>query len=96
MLDTLLYYYDYKNRDRFTESIPVRILDNEGNVMYTALFIDSLFTGLTEYQLSYSNLSQEFKTFDATFQYNSLKLEMLPTTTVDKSKFTSGGTFSIT
>jgi len=87
MLDTLLYYYDFKNKDRFLESIPVRILDSEGNVMYTALFIDTLFTGLTEYELSYSNLSQEFKTFSATFQYNTLKLEMLPTKKVDKTNF---------
>ena len=97
MLDTLLYYYDFKTKDRFTESVPVRILDSEGNVMYTALFIDTLFTGLTEYQLSYSDLSQEFKTFDATFQYNTLKLEMLPTKSIDESKFTSGGaTFTMT
>ena len=34
------------NKERFTESIPVRILDAEGNVMFTAQFIDTLFTGL--------------------------------------------------
>jgi hypothetical protein len=91
MLDTLLYYYDFRNKERFTESIPVRILDSEGNVMFTALFLDSLFTGLTEYQLSYSDLSQEFKTFDATFQFNTLKLDMLPQTKINKDKFIKGG-----
>jgi len=91
MLDTLLYYYDFRNKERFTESIPVRILDAQGNVMYTALFIDSLFTGLTEYQLSYSDLSQEFKTFDASFTYNTLKLEMLPEVKIDKKLFIPGG-----
>jgi hypothetical protein len=35
MLDTLLYYYDFRNKQRFTESIPIRILDAEGNVMFT-------------------------------------------------------------
>ena len=87
MLDTLLYYYDFANRKTFTESIPIRILDAEGNVMFTAQFIDTLFTGLTEYQLSYSDLSQEFKTFDATFQYNTLNLELLPADNLNKDKF---------
>ncbi len=48
MLDTLLYYYNFQNKERFSESITVRILDAEGNVMFTALFVDCLFTGLTE------------------------------------------------
>ncbi len=87
MLDTLLYYYNFQNKERFSESIPVRILDAEGNVMFTALFVDCLFTGLTEYQLSYSDLSQEFKTFDATFQYNTLNLELLPQDNLNKDKF---------
>ena len=92
MLDTLLYYYDFKNKERFTQNIPVRILDAEGNVMFTALFTDVLFTGLTEYQLSYSDLSQEFKTFDATFQYNTLNLELLPQQDINKERFEPGGT----
>jgi len=92
LLDTLLYFYDFQNRERFTENIPVRILDAEGNVMFTAQFTDYLFTGLTEYQLSYSDLSQEFKTFDATFQYNTLSLELLPDNKIDKSKFIPGTT----
>ena len=94
MLDTLLHYYNFANRERFTESIPVRILDAEGNVMFTALFVDCLFTGLTEYQLSYSDLSQEFKTFDATFQYNTLSLELLPIENINKDKFEPGSTFN--
>ncbi len=91
MLDTLLYYYNFANKERFSESIPVRILDAEGNVMFTALFVDCLFTGLTEYQLSYSDLSQEFKTFDATFQYNTLNLELLPIDNLNKDKFLDVG-----
>ena len=91
MLDTLLYYYDFQNKDRFTPQVPVRILDSEGNVCFTAQFTDVLFTGLTEYQLSYSDLSQEFKTFDATFQYNTLNLELLPISNLDKEKFIEGG-----
>lgn len=91
LLDTLLYFYNFQNKERFTQNIPVRILDAEGNVMFTAQFVDCLFTGLTEYQLSYSDLSQEFKTFDATFQYNTLSLELLPQDNIDKSKFIPGG-----
>jgi len=90
LLDTLLYFYNFQNKERFTQNIPVRILDAEGNVMFTAQFVDCLFTGLTEYQLSYSDLSQEFKTFDATFQYNTLSLELLPQDNIDKSKFIPG------
>lgn len=78
LLDTLLYYYDFKNRERFSTTIPIRILDTEGNIMFTAQFIDTLFLGLSEYELSYSDLTQEFKTFDASFQYNTLNLELFP------------------
>ncbi len=90
LLDTLLYYYDPTTKSRFTENIPVRILDSEGNLMFTAMFMDCLYTGLSEYQLSYSDLSQEFKTFDATFQYNTLDLDLLPQNRVNKDKFTIG------
>jgi len=90
LLDTLLYYYDFANKERFTSNIPLRILDAEGNVMFTAQFTDCLFTGLTEYQLSYSDLSQAFKTFDATFAYNTLSLELLPINNLNPDRFIPG------
>jgi hypothetical protein len=75
LLSTYLYYYGFENKQTHTCDIPVRIVDSEGNVMFSVLYKDVLFTGLSEYQISYSDLVQEFKTFDCTFTFNEMEMK---------------------
>ncbi len=75
MLETLFHYYSFDYEKPYTFDIPVHIFDAEGLRMYTSIFKDVLFTGLNEFTLSYSESTPEFKTFDATFAFNELKLD---------------------
>ena len=55
--------------------IPVHMMDAEGIRLYSVLFHDCLFTGLKEFTLSYSEITPEFRTFEATFAFNEMKLD---------------------
>ena len=75
MLETLFHYYSHDYENPYAFDFPVHIFDAEGLRMYTSIFKDVLFTGLNEFTLSYSESTPEFKTFDATFAFNELKLD---------------------
>ena len=75
LLQTFHYYYDFDNKKPYTFDVPVRILDSEGNVMFTVLFHEVLFTGMSEFQISYSDVVQEFKTFDCNFRFNEMRMK---------------------
>lgn len=75
MLETFFFYYGHENPEPFTCNIPVRIFDAEGICMYSSIFVDCLFTGLNEFTMSYSEITPEFRTFDATFSFNELKID---------------------
>jgi len=68
--EAFYYYYNSMNTNTYTFDVPVRILDSEGNMMYSIIYSEVLFTGLSEFQISYSDNIQQFKTFDCTFTYN--------------------------
>jgi hypothetical protein len=75
MLETFFHYYNFDNRDPYTFDVPIGIFDAEGNKMYSSIFKDCLFTGMNQFTMSYSELTPEFRTFEATFAFNELKLE---------------------
>ena len=75
LLQTFHYYYDFDNRKLYTFDVPVRITDGDGNIMFTVMFHDVLFTGMSEFQISYSDVVQEFKTFDCTFRFNEMRMK---------------------
>ena len=74
LLETFFHYYGFDNKKPYTCDIPLRIFDNEGICMYTTIFKDCLFTGLNQFTLSYSELTPEFRTFEATFAFNELEV----------------------
>jgi len=78
LLETLMHHYDYNNRDKFVQDIPVRILDGEGSVMFSTIFTQCLFKGLSEFELSYDKNTEEFSTFEATFAFNHLAMDFTP------------------
>jgi hypothetical protein len=75
MLETFFHYYSFDNLSPYTFDVPIGIFDSEGNKMYSSIFKDCLFTGMNQFTLSYSELTPEFRTFEATFAFNELKLE---------------------
>jgi len=75
MLETFFHYYGFDNPNPFTCDIPLHIFDAEGNRMYSVQFHDCLFTGLNQFTLSYSDMTPEFRTFEATFNFNEIKMD---------------------
>tara|TARA_Y100000385_G_C13073234_1_gene630081 strand:- start:1077 stop:1652 length:576 start_codon:yes stop_codon:yes gene_type:complete len=70
LLEAFYYYYNPENFNTYTFDIPVRIHDSEGNLMYSIKYKDVLFTGMSQFELSYSDNIQQFKTFECNFTYN--------------------------
>jgi len=75
MLESFFYYYDFSNKNPYSFDIPIHIFDAEGLRMYSVQFHDCLFTGLNQFTLSYSEITPEFKTFEATFSFNEMKID---------------------
>lgn len=70
MLDTFFYHYDMKNKESFIGDISLRMLDNDENVMFTRVYKDCIMTGISEFELSYSENIQTFETFTIDLQYS--------------------------
>jgi len=76
MQEVFWYYFDYQNKLTYSCNVPVKILDADDIQMFSAIYTDVLFTGLGEFELSYSNNIREFKTFDCNFTYNTFETSL--------------------
>lgn len=70
LLDTFFYHNDMKNTEAFIGDISLRILDSEGLVMMTRKYNDCIMTGISEFELAYSENIQTFETFTVSIQYS--------------------------
>jgi len=70
LLDTFFYHYDMKNPNPFIGDITLRMLDNQENVMFSRIYRDVIFTGISDFELSYSENIQTFETFTVDLQYS--------------------------
>lgn len=70
LLDTFFYHNDMKNDEAFIGDISLRILDSEGLVMMTRKYNDCILTGISEFELAYSENIQTFETFTINLQYS--------------------------
>lgn len=70
LLDTFFYHYDFKNKEAFIGDISLRMLDNQGSVMFTRIYRDCIFTGISDFELSYSENIQTFETFTIDLVYS--------------------------
>lgn len=79
MLDLFRYHYSFPNPIQFIFDLPIAILDSFGNIIFTVIMKKCLFTGMSEYELNFSNNTNSFKSFDCTFAFNELDFEFLKT-----------------
>lgn len=75
MLETFFYYYNFQNENPYSYNVPIRIFDAEGFCMYSATFVDVLFTGMNQFTMSYSEITPEFRTFECNFVYHDLQID---------------------
>lgn len=69
MLDTFFEKYAYENNNPYMFDLPVHIIDNDGNIMFTRVFKDCIFSAISEFQISYGDNVAGFDTFTITFNY---------------------------
>lgn len=73
MNEIFFYYYDFANTKPFTVDIPIRILDHEGNLMYSVIFEDCLYTSIGEFTLDFTENDIDNKSFTCDFEFNNIR-----------------------
>jgi hypothetical protein len=70
MLDTVLDFLNFENPQVHIQNLPLRILDNEGNVVISVTFQEVLFTSMTTFELNYTSNNPQFSAFSLGFKCN--------------------------
>jgi hypothetical protein len=70
MLDTILHFLNFKNPQLHLQDLPLRIMDNEGNIVMSVTFQGTILTSYSELQLSYASNANQFTPFTLGFKCN--------------------------
>lgn len=70
MLDTILHFLNFQNPQLHLQDLPLRIMDNEGNIVMSVTFQGTILTSYSELQLSYASNSNQFTPFTLGFKCN--------------------------
>jgi hypothetical protein len=74
MLDTVLDFLNFANDQVFIQALPLRIMDNEGNIVMSVTFQEVLFTSFSELELNYTNNNPTYTSFNLGFKCNYLDI----------------------
>lgn len=77
LFECYLYHYSFRNSELHTKPFRVFLTDSDGLRLVTLVFSQILFVSFDGFPLDYSDNSQEFKTFDCTFTFNLLHVDLL-------------------
>lgn len=72
MLETFFHWYSFPNSKIHAVDINVNIMDNDSNVLFRLEYGNSLYTGLSQYDLDKTSPTHDTKTFDCNFAVNAL------------------------
>jgi hypothetical protein len=75
MLDTVLDFMNFGNSQVFVQSLPLRIMDNEGNIVVSVVFDEVLFTSFSGLELNYTNNNPAYTGFTLGFTCNYLDIK---------------------
>jgi hypothetical protein len=70
MLDTVLDFLNFENPQPFIQNLPLRIMDNEGNVVISVTFLEVMFTSFSNMDLNYTNNNPQVQSFSIGFKCN--------------------------
>lgn len=76
MLDTILWNLNFKNDNLWIQDLPLRILDNEGNIVSSVTFKESIFTSFSELSLSTTENNPQFTAFTMGFKCNYIDIRI--------------------
>lgn len=75
MLDTVLDFLNFANPEVFSQTMPLRIMDGEGNVVVSVTFDQVLFTSFSGLELNYTNNNPAYTSFSLGFTFNYLDIK---------------------
>jgi hypothetical protein len=74
MLDTVIHFMDFQNPGLFLQNLPLRIMDNEGNIITSVTFKEVTLTSFSELELAYTSNSPQPSSFTVGFKCNYLDI----------------------
>ena len=77
LLDVFFESYDKNNRNPYIFDLPIHILDKDGIIMFSRKFKDCIFSGISEFELSYSDNVALPETFSITINYTTSEINFL-------------------
>jgi len=75
-LETVLFFLNFKNDQLFIQDLPLRLLDNDGNIMTTVRFKEVTITSFSELQLNYTQNNYQTNTFSVGFKCNYIDIDL--------------------
>jgi hypothetical protein len=76
MLETVLDYLDFKNPAIYVQNLPLRTLDNQGNIITTVMFKEVIFGSFSELNFNYTQNAPTVTTFSVGFRCNYIGLDL--------------------
>lgn len=76
MYDCIVDALKFDNPEQYLPDMNLRLLDNNGVVMATVTFQQSIFSSLSEVQLNYSSTTPAFSTFTVGFKCNYIQTKL--------------------
>lgn len=76
MLETVLGKVSFANDDLFIPILPLRILDNEGNIVVSVLYKEVNVTGISSLNLNYTANAPQVYTFSVSFRCNYIDIDL--------------------
>ena len=70
MLDTILDFLNFQNPQVHIQTLPLRIMDNEGNVVFSVSFEEVIFTSFSNMDLNYTSNNHQNQAFSLGFKCN--------------------------
>ena len=76
MFEIFLHYLDFQNTEPFLENLKLYTMDSTGDILMEFDMIQTLFTSISSLDLSYSSNNPTFSTFNCTFVYNNINMNI--------------------
>jgi hypothetical protein len=76
MMETILAHLNFKNPALFVDNLPLRILDNQGNIITSVVFKGMTLSSLSELTLNYTQNAPSATSFSVGFNYNYISIDL--------------------
>lgn len=76
MLETVLLKLDFKNPEQYIQSLPLRIMDNQGNILVSVTFKEVTLTSISSLDFNYTQNAPQVYTFSVGFRFNYIDISL--------------------